>query len=81
MNRPQNLRCCRSSKAKKLWELQGELHILDKDIHHVEAKQQKALPGSGPLPLETAPSAPALPTLPTLASHTWLRSRMQVGSG
>jgi hypothetical protein len=65
---------CRSSKAKKLVELHDELHILNKDIHHVETKQQKTLP---------APESSflALPSLPTLTSHTWLQIHMQPKGG
>lgn len=47
----------RLSKTRKLLDLQEELHILDRDIHHVESRQF-ALPAS-------APGLLALPDLPS----------------
>ena len=50
----------RLSKTRKLLELQEELHILDRDIHHVETRQY-VLPAT----------AGGLLALPDLANPAW----------
>lgn len=52
----------RLSKTRKLLELQEELHILDRDIHHVETRQY-VLPAT----------AGGLLALPDLASPAWVQ--------
>ena len=56
------LNVARLSKTHKLLELQEELHILDRDIHHVETRQC-VLPAT----------AGGLLALPDLAKPAWLQ--------